>query len=334
MRAPRKKPVRAFSGLVGLPPESDAQPRTPEPVSAQAISPPAYRSTSDLLNELESEKKAKKAEAARARRKLQADQIKRIKEVLKVPIAQVKSEAAAKTKADKLPSMNSGAFMPDAETGKGEIVTGGYGSAKADYITSLDVGREAMLGNRCCTSDEVTGGRRQGRPEGNAPEKDFSRDEAEFNLRSRGAMQGFSESASRSFQVRLNIDGQYEIQRALDSLLVEYFEGLVCRLCQILFQDNNDAKDHILAVHGDESSPNHDVRFGDLVNPRIKKIERDDRKREKEGKNILTAAQPERRKRAEPEEAHREGWTQTGNMAFNHDKRKWVREWVKNPVTG
>ena len=334
-----RKPIRRMSGaprLAGFPAEPDEQPVVPIPVPLTPISP-AYRSTTDILDELETEKKAKRAEAARARRKLQADQIKKIKEVLKVPIAQVKTEAAAKSKAEKLPSLSRGAYMSDAPTGKGGIVTGGYDSPKVDYITSLEVGQEAVLGNGDYTSDQATGGRRHGGPDGNAPDKDFNRDEAEFNLRTSGAMHGFSEATGRSFQVRLNMDGQYEVQRALDSLLVEYFIDSVCRLCLVCCRDTSEAKDHILTVHGDETSPNHDVRFGNTVGPRIKKIEREDQKREKEGKKILTAAQPEKTKRATPEEAQREGWTKTGNWIQVAGKG-WVQEWVKSPgkktVTG
>jgi len=128
------------------------------------------------------------------------------------------------------------------------------------------------------------------------------------------------------------MDGQYELQRALDSLVVEYFVDSVCRLCHISCRDTDDAKDHLQAVHGDESDPNHDIRFGNTVSRRIKKIEREDRKRQKEGKKILAAAQPESRKRATPEEAQREGWTKTGNWIQVAGKG-WVQEWVKNPGT-
>jgi hypothetical protein len=333
MKLSRKPPVqRAFTGLVGLPPEPEKRPETSVKTQIDVVAP-EYRSTADLVADIEKERREKRAAAARARRKLHADQIKRVKEVLKIPIAQVKAEAAAKAAAEKRLSMSAGAYMPEAPTSKGKIVTGGYDSSKIDYMTGLDVGEEATLGSGVA-SDQAEGGRRHGTPEGNAPEKDFNRDEAEFNLRSREGMHGWTESGSRGFQVRLTSDAEYDTQRALVYLLDEYFEDSVCRLCHVDCQDVEDAKDHILAFHGDEREPNHDARFGDIVGPKVKKIRREDRKRQKEGKKILAAAQPEKKIRATPEESDREGWEQTGPLIQVAGKG-WVQEWVrKKPVTG
>jgi hypothetical protein len=108
----------------------------------------------------------------------------------------------------------------------------------------------------------------------------------------------------------------------------------VCRLCRVCCRGTEDAKDHILACHGDEREPNHDTRFGDIVRPRIRKIKQDDRELKREGKRILAAAQPEKRIRATSDEAEREGWTKTGNWVQVAGKG-WVQEWVrKKPVTG
>jgi hypothetical protein len=229
-----RQPIRLFTGLVGLPPEET--PAIPAPV------PIPYQSATDLLEKLEADKKSKRAVAARARRKLQADQIKRIKEVLQVPIAEVKAAAAEKLRAEKFPAMSAGAYMPEAPTSRGKLVSGGYDSAKVDLITGFEVAEEATLGGNVNASNATTTGRRHGKPEGNSPDEDFNRDEAEFNFRSGEAANGWSEpAASRSFQVRLNTDGQYEIQRALDSLCCEFFADGVCRLCYVSCQDIVDA---------------------------------------------------------------------------------------------
>jgi len=129
--APQKPPIRRAPGalrLAGFPAEPDEQPKASEPTPVTA---PAYRSTEDMLRDLETEKKQKRAAAARERRKKQREQIVNIKEVLKISIAQVKAEAAAKAGAEKLPSMNAGAYMPGAPTSRGKIVTGGYDGKKA-----------------------------------------------------------------------------------------------------------------------------------------------------------------------------------------------------------
>jgi hypothetical protein len=351
----QKKPAqRLFHGVVGAPPDlpdplGDSEPATPAPVPAFPA-PIPYRSAADLCDELEAEKKSKRAAAARTRRKLQADQLKNIKVMMQKPIAEVKAEAAAKLKdetfiANPNAGMSAGAFMQDAPTGKGKIVSGGYDSAKVDLITGFEVAEEHTLGGHVTASNDTAGGRRHVTPEGNGPDADFNRDEGEFNLQTEEGPHGWPVAPSRSFQVRSNSDGQHDVERALESLCAEYFVDGVCRLCFICCHDIADAKDHILTVHGDEDDPLHDARFGDTIKPRIRKILRDDRKRAKEGKKMV-AAHPEWRafyaklitdgmeEIVTIAEAERAGFVATETWT-PVDGKGWMREWIKRKsVTG
>jgi hypothetical protein len=345
MAPQRKRPVqRAFSGLVGLPPEPDAALAPIAPKLGKFLDP--SNTTQGMLEEYKHAEISKRALAARARRKLQSDQIKNLKKALRTPVAQIKAEPAEKLKTEKLPLMSTGSYVRDAPAGLGLFVTGGYDAAEIDYITGLEVAEEATLGSGKNTSDELIGGRRRVQPEGNSADD--------------GSLNG-----NRIFQVKLNETDPSQLENALAHLVGEYFAPLElvqcecgavldtdgldshsevhegrfryhntasCRLCRSIVSSQEAADAHIASVHGEEEEPAHDARFGNVIQKYLRKRAREKRKIERLGKKKLAEILPLRPSTASPLRAQSEGWKQEGKWV-HVPGRGWVQEWVRESVT-
>ena len=266
----------------------------------------------------ETQRRERKAKRSRDRRARQAVEMKRIKALLKMPAEEILAQARARaieqarTASEfaraygvELSPTDGEIFMPDAERGKGRIVTGGMTPTKMDQI---DVHR---------LTNEGGGHRVNG--QGAAPVSNTTRDdEGDYDPRvGRGSFgwDDFKEASSGRLRVILNNSGEIELDRALNSLVQETFVNDVCRLCLATVEDQ---KKHILNIHGED---------GGMIAARIRKQERDDSRLRKAGKAVLAAAEFPNRVTARPEEAERQGYVQ-GPLTQVVGGR-WVREWVK-----
>jgi|GEM_PF-6030910 len=270
----------------------------PDPFADRASIPPLVI---NLISKEEKEKirKEKRAQAARNRRKLQREQIAAIKEKLKTPIQEIKKLAEEKAKLDKetkSSSMERGKYMTDAPPGVGELVLSG-GSTQMESIAAAH-DRAARLGSP--TSDPGTGeafwpdnDRRHVAPQGTGSEGDGDKEKSfyvtlgdgtkekkahDYNLlltslvqkymvetdvfkspffycQSCGAKQPKTESIQKCIRC--------EAQSGTDKGYLH-----VCRLCGTECDGFIAAKDHIHRVHGTNSRPEHDNRYGDITTKR------------------------------------------------------------------
>ena len=295
IRQEKKRPtVRAFTGLAGRPFDGP----TPDPFADRTPLPPLASTLS--FGEKEVLRKQKKAQAARARRKLQREQIDAIREKLKVPVREIKRAAEEQAKLEKQAkaqgSMRRGMFIADAPMGKGELVTGGYGSKQLELmIAAYD--RAAALGS---PSSDETGG-------------EFWPDNDRRSVVPQGSGGNDGEDSGGSFHVRLGDGVQdkkaYDYDLLLGTLVDKYcvktevftneffycvscgakqgkIESIqkcirceakngkdngylhLCRLCGTECDGFVAAKQHIHRVHGSENHPEHDHRYGDITRRR------------------------------------------------------------------
>ena len=188
----------------------------------------------------------KEAERGRERRKKKREQLARMKEQLKVPVRDIlrKAEELKQALGAESSDMAQGAFIAYAPTGKGRLVY------------SEDIGRIAdktdvpLAGQPTDHSSWGEHDRRNVKPEGIG---------AEF------------EDTGPSFVVNgTNLDrGQ-----ALLNLFHRLSEGFICRLCYLDSGSRHGFERHLEQVHGDESEPKHDHRFGDIISPEAAKVKR------------------------------------------------------------
>jgi hypothetical protein len=358
----RKNPVkRAFSGLVGLPPEPEAAPAPAGPTEPEASPtpesvPPISKTTefvdlalvcvdcnAEFLCTAEDQKNSsseplrcnscrerhreiaeqsskevktnaeKEAARQRARRRSKQEQLAEIKKRLKVPIAQVKAAAEARAKAIARPgSMNQGKYMTDAPTGKGELIPSGN-------IESIAAsrGRSAALGSS--TIDPETGeaywpenDRQRVKPEG-IGERDNEKTPPKKDVDGLPA-------ARQKFLVKLNdVDREGVVRELAYEYVKEDESRRLCRLCQTFVTQH--AVDHIETVHGDESEPTHDARFGDIIDAHIKRQERKEARLRRAGRDKALEVIADTKARAEA------GATRAGYVKLNG-------VWVPKPRTG
>jgi hypothetical protein len=340
--------------LAGRDEPNPAQPQATEPAE-----PVGFKTTENMLAEVEAEKRAKKFEDQRLRRELKRQQKKRIKEMLKIPIAQVKAEAEAKRKAEKLPGMNRGRTMKGAPPGN-QIITGGYDSTKLDLIDTYRESNEEGL--------------RRNKTEGEGP-ANFNKDEMEYNprvprgsfgqpepgeakhfdawtIKDPGEIDGIIEEVAQEYfipsdfiQCRCEaILKKDELESHLKSAEVHaedtdkdieeqkqtYWKAEICHLCQDIVVDTTT---HMVTHHGSESEPKHDARFGDVLGPAVRRLIRTKKKRmrdwERQGRENAAEirASSKTRTRTTVEDAEREGMVQQGPWIQIKGGR-WVRDWV------
>lgn len=269
-----RNPVkRAYSGLVGMPPDpDDLPPPAPTPFNA-----PVYQSATEILEQMEQQKKDKRAEAARERRKLKRDQLVAIKQALKTPIAVIKARAEQE-RIEALdfaepPNSDSRGASPTGAPAGNRFTTGGHSGSKMESIAAAR-SRAAGLGSPASDHEYPDNDRRARKPQGYGQRPGLKGDD---DRRRREDDHGF---LVNGFHVELNA---FDYDALMKHLLWEYFEKLrqpngedvlVCRLCGQSWDEERDAKKHVLDVHGDESYPGHDLRFGDVVIKGIQKIKK------------------------------------------------------------
>lgn len=246
-------------------------------------------------------KLAKDATRKRANRKLRADQKAAIKKALKTPVAEIRAAGEACEKAIKRPgSMNAGRFMTDAPTGKGELVTGGYGWNKIDAIFAVKSSNSSGDNekfwpetDRAKIQPEGVGAKKfEKPPEGTAESDDAVEQSARFRVR----LNGFD-----SYAMFEEIFETYFVEVPSDKGCT-----YVCRLCGAPFDYKRWSKGHIETVHGDELDPQHDERFGNVLLLYIEKENKRERKRarlEKAGRENALAVAADARATAESEAA-------------------------------
>jgi hypothetical protein len=308
----QKSAKRLFNRLAGsgLAVIGEAPPAVPTPVIPDAKT---------LLQQIESEKREKKNKKARERRKKKREQLAAIKKALaEKSVTEFKKELEEKAKAEKermrLPSMNGGKFMTDAPTGKGELTTGGYDWNK---IVLTSNARESNTGR---VVPQGVGHRPGGREENDIPDacKDF-RDNRTESGGDADILPG------KKFKVKLNdIDWDWVLWSVVCIYCVENelkSDEYICRLCKEFLDGKETAKNHFEDVHGDESEPGHDDKFGDVVLRYIKKAERDEARLRKAGRQKALEAAAEKHALAEA------GAIRSGYIKMNG-------KWVPKPVTG
>jgi hypothetical protein len=301
----RRNPVkRAFSGLVGLPPEPETTPATPgavEPTETLVLP-----DTQILLTMQNVENREKRAKAARERRKRKAEQLAAIKKALQTPIAEITKAAEERRRiveeqaaAERLPLMSAGKFA----TGGGEVVP-----VKDIEAVDAALQRGETLRNPNIDPEEeeqsayADDDRRNVRPEGSGPTEtnpDDEREDEEENTKDAKDNKVDGKDADilpgAKFPVKLN---DFDYDEMFQNLFNTYFIKVVppgcdikskecfyfCRLCEISLDWERTSKTHIEMVHGDEREPTHDPRFGNVV----KEYTKSKRKRSSP-KNAVTA---------------------------------------------
>jgi hypothetical protein len=276
----KKKVTRLFSGIVGR--------EQPVPIETAAVLPativaPAFVSTEGLLEGIEKTRKQEAAKYQRDRRQKLADQKKAIKEKLRVPVAQLLAEAEAQAKrihAERsIDSLNRGMYLTDAPAGKGLLVSGGYNSEKIGVIGGA-LAKAESLGQQTvedCNYWPVND-RRHITPEGTATDTE---DSASGYL-----TDGTTPKAKKCFQVKLN---DFDLDRIVRDLVTTYCvktneDAYVCRLCSVFLDSFTGARGHFENVHGDESNPAHDDRFGNCIKAYVSAENREHEQWEKRAK--------------------------------------------------
>ncbi len=255
----------------------------------------------------------KEAARQRARRRTKQEQLAAIKKALRTPIAEIKAAAEARAKAIAQPgSMSRGKYMTDAPTGKGELVPSG----NIESIVAAR-GRSAALGSS--TIDPETGeaywpenDRQRVKPEG-IGERDNEKTPPKKDVDGLPA-------ARQKFLVKLNdVDREGVVRELAYEYVKEDESGCLCRLCQTFVTQH--AVDHIETVHGDESEPTHDPRFGDLIDAYIKRQEKKEAKLRKAGRDKALEVIADANARAERDAIH------AGYVKLNG-------KWIPKPRTG
>jgi hypothetical protein len=272
MTLQRKKPAkRFFPCLVGLPPE--AEPATPVSVALIESTPlPVYQSTQDILDGIERQKRDKRNEADRKRREEKKKQRARIKEALRTPVSELKriieenrakaKEQAEIDKASKSESRdNDGSCLTDAPRGLGRLVTGtnielvAAAHARAVELGSSDI--DVETGEAFWPDND----RRYVKPDGVG----------------QAAGQESQDEKKIAFKVDPHIDHEQKLKWG--QALIDLFHALfvevspdeehggyfICRLCRIVSPSERGCSRHLETVHGGETEPGHDPRFGNVV---------------------------------------------------------------------
>ncbi len=271
----RKKPTkRAFTGLVGRP--LDEAP--PDPFADRIPLPPLFPGE-DERKAKEAERKAREAERGRERRKARREQLAAIKDALKTPVREInrRAEELARALKSEHSDMNRGSFITDAPTSQGRLR---YSQNIEQVAAAAD--RAAALGAQIY--DPETGelfwpdhDRRRVEPEGTGERGNGERSNNEQSTVSNGTSTKLASgvpTAKRRFVVKLSKD--LDREQALLNLFHRLSADGVCRLCYKDFSSESDLKfhEHLEEAHGDESEPEHDPRFGDVITPEVKRIKK------------------------------------------------------------
>jgi len=281
----KKKVTRLFSGMVG---RGQSVPVETAAVLPATIPTPVAVSTEDLLDQIEKTRKEEAAKYQRDRRQKLADQKKAIKEKLRVPVAQLLVEAEAQEKRIRAEmsanSLNRGMYLTDAPAGKGLLISGGYNSEKIGIIGGALTKAESVLGQQTvedCNFWPVND-RRHIKPEGTGTDTEDSV--------SGYLTDGTTPKAQKCFQVKLN---DFDLDRILRDLVDTYCvrtdeDSYLCRLCSAYLDSLAEARRHFENVHGDESNPTHDDRFGNCIKAYLNAEIREHKQWEKRAKRTTT----------------------------------------------
>jgi hypothetical protein len=232
---PRKAPVqRAYTGLVGRYCDD-----APKPIQAPAPVP-AFLSTEELLEKLEISRAEKQAERARGRRRLRREQLANIKKALKTPIAEIKQQARL--------AKQIALDHRSVEIGH----TGGFGSKKMEEIAAA-IGRAELLGPPVDSESYdpetyAVNDRRHVEPEGTS----FDGQTTRFTVKSGTPLES----------------GQ-ALQDLFRDLFVPDSDDFRCRLCGAVCLSERRCQEHLEKAHGDDQEPEHDQRFGNIIDDKI-----------------------------------------------------------------
>src|SRR5260370_2461830 len=246
-----------------------------------AMTTPISISTADFLEGIEKTRKQEAAKYQRDRRRKLADQKKAIKEKLRVPVAQLLVEAEAQEKRIRAEmsanSLNRGMYLTDAPAGKGLLISGGYNSEKIGIIGGALTKAESVLGHQTVEDCNYwpVGDRRNVQPEGTGSDAE---DSVSGFLKD-----GRAPKAKKCFQLKLN---DFDLDRIVRDLVATYCvksheDAYVCCLCSVLLDIPREARGHFENVHGDESNPAHDDRFGNCIKSYVNAENREHKQREK-----------------------------------------------------
>lgn len=283
----------------------------------------------------EKERNEKRALAAKDRRKKQCEAIQNIKKTLAIPLSQRLEEARVKRENERIPAISVDLRMSDASGRPAgpRIATGGFLSAELDLI-------DASWSNS----------------EGEYLEQSKSEDGA-------GSDADYKEGDSdRKFHAQLDVDASFN-QRVMCHVIEEYFTDIgvvtfpdsiiycpedaggtvelrasVCKLCAAtipvvdLVERNEHLDAHIIGVHGDESEPGHDERFGNVIIKMSNRLIREDRKRASASKTkrlpLEQFLNSERQKIVVKEtEAAKLGLVK-GPYIYDKELRRGVQSWI------
>lgn len=233
----RKQTQRAFTGLAGSP---LAQ------IEVSLVVVPSNSMTSEqAFQDLEDDRKKRKAEQMRNLRKKRRDQLNQIRLALRVPVAQIQQQERERREQTKLAE-----FIAQATTQPKPRSVKAQSLPMTDY-TQADINRAQIELLSPPSSSDVwpENDRRRVRPE--STESD--------------------DGEPRSFRVKTHTD--IEVGQALLDIekwaFIEVDGTDVCRFCHAT---GDSRRRHIEKNHGDESEPNHDDRFGNVVAREVKRL--------------------------------------------------------------
>jgi hypothetical protein len=274
-QAQEPKP-RAFTGLVGLPPDEPVQAVQAVQAVPQPTAPVHFKSAEEMLEDLKAERRKKRAEAAKAKRAANTAEKKRIKELLKKPWHEVVTDITAWLLTNKIPNMGEGSSMKGAPPRMGKLVYAG----RSAQIELIDAYR-----------DQIEDGWKRATIQGHSSDTD--EDDADAT----------SDKADRrgrsSVVVKLRLPNN-EMVRALTQLSAENIEELsnvIWCSDQDIFLDAGhkcEASHHRIGlchlcfsiVH---DRAEHFENHWSLVKRRVREIEEQDRKAHVQGSAILAA---------------------------------------------
>jgi len=283
--------------------------------------------------EKEKIKKEKRAKAARIRRKLQADQIKRIKDTLSIPLAERLEAARLKRENQRIPSMHDGKYMTDNGRRGPRISTGGFGSVELDLMDSAG-------------------------PIGLMTDSDS---EAVYGQAAHCEGSGDNDEGGK-FHAQLDVDASFR-QRVMHHVRQEYFQdigeqdfpdslfyspedatgepiklpAMLCKLCNEILPVEDGETDyidsHAVYTHGHESEPDHESRFGDVIERMAKELISEDRKRAKKLKKPRVPLEQflnekEVKTVSKEDEAKALGLVK-GKYIYDSRSRKFVQSWIR-----
>lgn len=291
----------------------------------------------EVRSDLKKAEKEKRALREKDRRKKQREAIKNIKSVLAIPVEERIEQARLKRESRRIPALSDGLRMTDFD-GKPigpRITTGGIGTLEIDLIDQA--GPQLILTD----SDSEGVLAQSAKCEGSGSDADYK-----------------SGDEDKTFHAELDVDASFR-QRVMHHIREEYISDIgpaafpnsiinctedvigevgevgeitlpaaVCRLC-IATIPLDYVDGHIVNVHGDESEPDHDETFGNIIDQMASHLIREDRKIAKRPRLPLEQFLQNRKGKqsAKEDEARREGLVK-GPYVYDPVRRKHVQSWI------